>query len=152
MKRFHLAQRPLKFKKNKKYKQQKTLKPEGFWYAIDNAWIEWCRSEMPEWEHEYLYEIILGPKTNLLYISNYKELIEFTNDYQVKTPEPFIGRCVNYNINWPLVAFKYDGIEINPYIYEARFKLLWYYGWDVASGCIWNLRDVTMQGIDKEAY
>ena len=44
-------------------------------------------------------------------------------------------------IDWRKVAKKYDGIEINPMIYELRMMALsWYYGWDVASGCIWKPR------------
>jgi hypothetical protein len=27
---------------------------------------------------------------------------------------------------------EYDGIEINPYQWEARYQYMWYYGWDVA--------------------
>lgn len=40
-------------------------------------------------------------------------------------------------IDWPKVAKRYGGIEITPYIYKARMTHLWYYGWDVASGCVW---------------
>jgi len=46
------------------------------------------------------------------------------------------------NINWPAVAEKYDGIIIAPYIWQRRLSdnpdHFWYYGWDCASGCIWN--------------
>jgi len=38
-----------------------------------------------------------------------------------------------------VVSKEYDGIEIAPYQWDARLSLIWYYGWDVASGCIWNL-------------
>ena len=48
------------------------------------------------------------------------------------------------SIDWKKVASKYDGIEINPYQFEARYQYLWYYGWDVASGCIWNLKSVKL--------
>jgi len=41
-------------------------------------------------------------------------------------------------IDWGRVAEDYSGIEIAPYLYEARMKHMWYYGWDVASGCIWG--------------
>jgi hypothetical protein len=40
---------------------------------------------------------------------------------------------------------KYDGIEINPYQFEARYQYLWYYGWDIASGCVWNLNNVKLK-------
>lgn len=38
----------------------------------------------------------------------------------------------------PRVRQDYAGIEISPYQYECRFELTWYYGWDVASGCVWD--------------
>ena len=54
---------------------------------------------------------------------------------------------------WYCHGDKYDGIEINPYQFEARYQYTWYYGWDIASGCIWNLSGVklkllTDQGIE----
>jgi hypothetical protein len=44
----------------------------------------------------------------------------------------------DYYINWPKVAQDYSGIEICPYQWKFRLNYMWYYGWDVASGCIWN--------------
>ena len=45
-----------------------------------------------------------------------------------------------YDIDWNRVAKKYQGIIITPYIWERRLTTTctWYYGWDVASGCIWD--------------
>ena len=52
-------------------------------------------------------------------------------------------------IDWKKVASKYDGIEIVPYQPKARMNLLWYYGWDIASGCIWNLGNTSLNLISK---
>ncbi len=40
-------------------------------------------------------------------------------------------------IDWPAVAKRYAGIEINPYFTGLRM-VSWYYTWDVASGCVWH--------------
>ena len=46
----------------------------------------------------------------------------------------------NRSIDWQRVLEDYDGIEVNPYFYELRLthNLIWYYGWDVPSGCFWK--------------
>ena len=41
-------------------------------------------------------------------------------------------------IDWIKVSKQYSGIEINPYQHSNRYTSMWYYGWDVASGCIWK--------------
>ena len=40
--------------------------------------------------------------------------------------------------NWPLLATQCAGIEIAPYQHAFRSTHMWYYGWDVASGCVWD--------------
>ena len=42
------------------------------------------------------------------------------------------------HIDYKRVGAAYAGIEISPYLYERRYDSMHYYGWDVASGCIWN--------------
>ena len=31
---------------------------------------------------------------------------------------------------------------------NARHELMWYYGWDVASGCVWNLSNVKLEELN----
>ena len=41
---------------------------------------------------------------------------------------------------------------ITPYQWELRFELDWYYGWDVASGCVWNLSVIeSMEPVTRPA-
>lgn len=105
-------------------------KPKGLWYACGNEWLSWLTYEMPEWIGNYVYSIDVN-EGSILNIRSYDQLIEFDKNYGVKTEW-------SSHIDWEKVANRYDGIEICPYIYEARYSLDWYYGWDVASGCIWN--------------
>ena len=46
------------------------------------------------------------------------------------------------NPNWDDVVRQYDGLIIAPYQWAKRCDYSWYYGWDCASGVIWNLRAV----------
>lgn len=51
-----------------------------------------------------------------------------------------------YTIDWFQVVRNFPGIIIAPYLWERRnsnrsnWDSCWYYGWDCASGCIWDLR------------
>lgn len=107
-------------------------KPNGFWYDCDNEWSNWVEFNMPEWKGDYFYSVKLD-HSKMKVIRNLKELKAFTEEYE--SDEEF-GM-----INWRRVAEDYSGIEICPYVWEARLdrgKYSWYNTWDVASGCIWK--------------
>lgn len=60
-------------------------------------------------------------------------------------------------IKWADVAEVYNGILINPYIWEARYndRTMWYYSWDIASACIWNMNSVNLIRsikVDREKF
>lgn len=144
--RIHMSKKPIELKQ-RTFSQQNSMKPSGFWYGFGNEWIDWVRSEMPQWEGNYIYEVDIG-SSNVLQIKNGEELEKFHNEYVE-------SNISEYNIKWPEVSKKYDGIEINPYQWEARLEYSWYYGWDIASGCVWNLSNVklkliTDKGADKD--
>ena len=105
-------------------------KPRGLWYGFGSSWIDWVDMEMPEWNYDHIFKINVNPN-KVLQINTLYELIQFDNEFSI--PHGFYK-----NIDWKKVSQSYDGIEINPYQYKARMTLNWYYGWDVASGCIWN--------------
>lgn len=105
-------------------------KPNGLWYAIGSEWIDWVRSEMPEWEYDNVFSLELND-SQIKKISTFEELMDFNEQYK----KNYHGFAM---IDWRKVSKDYSGIEIAPYIWKARRKLNWYYTWDVASGCIWN--------------
>jgi hypothetical protein len=124
--------------------QQKIgFKPKGLWYGIGDSWISWVKSEMPDWERDNVFTIEIK-ENYILRITNYDELIEFENKYLTDDFDKndrksiIISRMGDKQINWTKVAEDFFGIEIAPYIYQARNSHPWYYGWDVASGCIWG--------------
>jgi hypothetical protein len=143
--RIHLSKYPIYKLEKRQYIQKSDDKPDGFWYGFGYEWIDWAETAGPEYMGEYVYEVdINGSK--ILHIKNYSEIIEFTKEYgSIKQIVP----GVIFSIDWSRIELKYDGIEINPYIGQARTneKTIWYYSWDVPSGCIWNLDKVEIRHV-----
>lgn len=126
----------LDFDMGKIGQQEVRTKPRGLWYGIGDSWLSWVKSEMPDWEYDNVYKIEVD-KSKIKIIRTYDELVAFDGEYGVD----YESRIVLYNgrnIDWGKVANDFGGIEISPYIYKARYEFNWYYGWDVASGCIWS--------------
>lgn len=140
----HTSKKPIYKLQQKNYTQLHGMKPSGLWYGFGKEWIDCVESRMSQWKSEYLYEVNIN-NSNILQIKDYSELISFTKNYTSIIKSQFID--YSYYIDWNKVSSEYDGIEINPYIRKARLELLWYYGWDVASGCVWNLDNITLEQV-----
>ena len=140
--RIHMSKKPFELEQ-RTFTQKISMKPNGFWYGFGSEWIDWCRSEMTDWVGKYIYSVDVG-NSNILQIKTHMELMMFNREYQSNLSDAGYIREEGESIDWKKVASKYDGIEINPYQFEARYQYLWYYGWDVASGCIWNLKSVKL--------
>lgn len=137
--RIHMSKTPIVLQK-KKYSQVDGMKPDGFWYGFGKNWIDWTKSEMPEWTGKYIYEVKIP--NNILKITSYKELLQFNEEFKINIDMMDV-------IDWKKVASKYNGIEIAPYQYKARLDLLWYYGWDIGSGCVWNLDNTSLLKVNE---
>lgn len=83
-------------------------------------------------------EIVLSPTANILRLASGEDLDAFTEEYGFD-PYSMRGGFI-HDIRWPDIAAKYQGIIIAPYIWSRRMTnhTFWYYGWDCASGCIWE--------------
>lgn len=139
-------------------------KPHGLWLSDedDYGWGEWCKAENYRLDRlTYQYAISVTRDANILYILTVKQLDDFTVKYgyapeKVEIVPEISGELFDMpeGINWKKVAEDYDGIVITPYQWERRMtqSTNWYYGWDCASGCIWNAKaiggivDVTAKG------
>jgi hypothetical protein len=120
---------------DKKDKLFPSPKPNGLWYGIGSSWIDYIKSEgMEDWDYDHVFDLTLD-ESKLLKITNIDELDEFNKIYSIKSDNDFMR---DYKIDWELVGESYSGIEIAPYIWKGRMKYMWYYGWDVPSGCIWS--------------
>jgi len=124
------------------------LKPLGLWVSVagEDDWPSWCREEefcLSSLEH--LSVVTLADDANILMVSSPELLDEFHAEYAVDDDflrgRPWASDEKRYwAVDWPKVAEKYDGIIIAPYHWSRRLDgPMWFYGWDCASGCIWNL-------------
>ena len=122
-------------------------KPKGCWITddSDDCWNAWCVAESFELRGlTHKHEVILD-ESGVLSLCKAYELDDFTAEFGVdiwwgtdEHPRKYKNRC----IAWEKVAAKYDGLIITPYIWQRRMELNWYYTWDCASGCIWNVRAI----------
>lgn len=111
------------------------LKPLGLWYACGEEWLDVFSEKMPNWKSKYKYVYKLDIDfSNILKIFGSDEFKKFELKYSLKSTKGREGE----KIDWFKVAEDYKGIEICPYLPEYRTESLWYYGWDIASGCIWD--------------
>ena len=120
-------------------------KPNGLWYGFGDSWLDWCKGEMPEWVGEYFYFVDTG-ESNILVLRDICDVVSFYKKYSVDKLEYVdIGWMEFGNpIDWRRISEEYDGIEIPNYLWNCRMNHSWYYTWDVASGCIWNLDQVSI--------
>jgi len=120
-------------------------KPRGLWYSVDgngDGWQDWCQGSDFNL-HSFQYRNQLDVDFSAIkVIRTIRELDQFHKYFHATPP----SHPVNFNhINWKLVIKNFDGIEIAPYLWSRRFTgdaSQWYYGWDVASGCIWRIRAI----------
>ena len=124
-------------------------KPDGLWVTVegDDGWEAWCRGN--EWGLDRLacvHDVVLDSAANILCIADTAGLDALTARYG---RQPF-GSGAAYGIEWARVATDYQGIIIVPYVWKRAHSgcCTWYYGWDCASGCIWDaaaVRSVTLR-------
>jgi hypothetical protein len=147
----HYWTEPFEFDNTRTYDQKDVRggygKPRGFWLSVDGPddWKAWCESN--EWRTEALefrMAFTVSPDADVLVLTNVDELVAFADEYGV------IEHGSLHNIDWVKVAERYDGIIIAPYIWPYRLELdyIWYYGWDCASGCFWNLKMIEPVKVD----
>lgn len=112
-------------------------KPHGIWYACGAEWAEYMLSDFPSAMNKLvaLYKMELG--RGVLRLTSTEEILAFDEQYG-EEQSATAGRRGGWYIHWDAVSAQYSGIEICPYNWDLRFPLRWYYGWDVASGCIWD--------------
>jgi hypothetical protein len=146
------------------------LKPRGFWITDDSedCWRSWCLSNRFSLDRLVYKHAIDLDEARILILRDEYEVRRFTRTYRVfkkwgpdHDPHKWTDTC----IYWPNVAKDYAGIIITPYQWSLRMEagFDWYYGWDCASGCIWDAsaikdvhlieidRDVVMTALDSEA-
>lgn len=131
-------------------------KPVGLWLSIDGPddWPSWCSSESHGVERlAYRHAFEMTEPERVLHLSNPGAVEGLSERF------PVIGQR-EYSfamISWRDIAREYAGIIIAPYQWQCRLehRTRWYYSWDCASGCVWDLsaiRYVGSEPFDVGAY
>lgn len=89
-------------------------------------------------------EVTLRPEANVLCIGDPLLLEAFGRRFDHTAARRFTYPY--HQLDWPAVVSLYQGIVITPYQWSLRHKLTWYYGWDCASACVWDLSAVESVG------
>ncbi len=112
-------------------------KTPGLWVSVegDDDWVAWCRSE--QWSltsFAHAAEIILHQQAAIKYLSSAKDIDLFTEEFRDD------ARPVSGTVDWLAIRQNWQGLVIAPYCWERRLTnhTNWYYGWDCASGVIWD--------------
>ncbi len=119
-------------------------KPYGLWYSGGNDWARWCCGERFNLERiAHVHRLHLN-ESRVLSLDTTQKMIKFAEKYEVQSPmaehSDLFLRAHNNMVDWAKVGEEYGGIEIIPYQWEMRMDWrMWYYGWDCASGCIWDI-------------
>lgn len=146
MKLIHFSQEEISSLKEEEYDQNDLhwhAKPNGLWVSDESqeGWRQWsldndfCLERL-----KFSYEVLLKDDANILYLKSPNEIFDLAKKYPFKERgfglESYCGE-----INWYEVKKEYQGIIITPYQWACRMPIEsgWYYGWDCASGCIWDL-------------
>lgn len=136
----HTSVRGLITSSKRKYQQEVEWKPNGLWYGIGWAWDDWCRTEMPDrYKYHKKHFFLDMDMSRILLIDSPEKMTSFAEEYHRYPSWISKKELRNSWIDWKAVSIAYSGIEISPYRFDFRHKYLWYYGWDVSSGCVWDL-------------
>jgi len=136
-------------RKHGKYHLCPFMKPDGFWFSPENdkqeydgSWRDYLQQECHGGELlNYKYHVELASCANLLILDTVAKMYEFNKRYLLYYEEPVLRSLA---ILWQKVALDYQGIIIAPYHDSLRLhpNFRWYYLWDCASGCVWDISAV----------
>jgi hypothetical protein len=111
--------------------QREEYKPSGLWVSDEDeamSWSAWTSNNFGQGVgRQYEHDVALATDHNVLILTTPDDMIRFTKRF-----------AADAAITWQRVAEQYHGIIVTPYQWSQRYDLWWYYGWDCASGCIWN--------------
>jgi hypothetical protein len=140
----HFSAEPLGSIESRVQERRAHGKPKGLWVSVEgdeDGWRDWCLGEQFGLERLAVAQHVrLADDAQILYVDSAAGIDDLGRRYGTESeywtgPRPYYDR-----IDWAQVAECYQGIIIAPYIWSRRLDggAFWYYGWDCASGCIWD--------------
>lgn len=145
MKFTHWSHAPVTLDKMWTYPQDsRHMKPKGLWFSVDGDWERWCEDEQFGADRLKVAHVVEFDPDRVLFLGDGLAIDRFTIRY-IDRLNAELGLSKTLFLDWAAVTLKYAGIVIAPYCWERRLSddTFWYYGWDCASGCIWDLSVVT---------
>jgi hypothetical protein len=132
-------------------------KPIGLWFSVvdengNDSWKVTCRAKSIDLKPQpHATEIIFKHDARILWLSNAVAIDRLTTEHGF-FPEYHESQSENPNytrsaIRWDRVAEQYDGVIAAPHCAARHQEQHWYFTWDCASGCIWNLDPVAAEGL-----
>ncbi len=141
----HYSAAPFVFEPAYVYPPTDHFKPRGLWVSVetdddDDTWRAWCESEgfhLEALAHQAVIELV--PAANVRHLATALEVQRFSREFRASNPLTDL-----HAIDWPRVQRTYGGLIIAPYQWSCRLDLdcFWYYGWDCASACLWDLTQI----------
>lgn len=152
----HWSMEPITNIDDRQYQQRIAWKPSGLWFDVDRDWLRWCDGE--DYRREclrYRHRLKLADDAVILRLSGSDAILRFTEEYAKPHPAltdldnevNIFDRHHSAVIDWPRIAESFQGIIITPYCWRARWAFMWYYGWDCASGCVWDPSILTIDAV-----
>lgn len=114
------------------------FKPVGLWLSDESAdvsWSKWCKGQNFNLKRLTHCTSVLCDVTKWVVLDTVPKILKFSKKYMGE------GRLY---LKWEEVAKDYSGILISPYQWSLRFdpRAHWYYSWDCASACVWDLSTI----------
>lgn len=119
------------------YSQDGRHKPRGLWLDADGAWRQWCEREQFQIHCLAVAHRVEFDPTDVLLLADAEAIRWLAAAFPRRT-----GFDVSA-IDWQRVAAAYAGVACVPHLWSLRYEVPWYYGWDCASVCLWDLSIVT---------
>lgn len=120
--------------------------PEELSLTHYSDWPAWCRSEeFRDTDAQHRFRVRLADDARILHLTDDAAIAQLSEDFGMDHLRGLWRKCGMVHklhgplyIDWARVACSWQGIIIAPYQWTSRRNVSWYYGWDCASGCIWD--------------
>lgn len=146
----HYSEKPLQYDPCRKYglTGKVVFKPDGLWLSDDRneqGWREWCVANRFRTDTLVHRADFLIDTRHVILIESAAQFLEFNSKYKT-TKDDYRSSLIG--IDWESVKRDAAGLIITPYRYEFRLDYVWYYGWDCASGVVWDLSALSPTNLD----
>lgn len=146
----HFSDENFRFNTRKKYPTPPKFehKPKGLWLSDETelGWSKWT-SDQNFRTNTMAERTTFDCNLDNWAVLNDREMIDiFTKRF---TARHEFGEMHLDFMNWAEIMDRFSGILITPYCWGSRTKHSWYYGWDCASGCVWDLSTIKLIKTEK---